>query len=83
MNARVFVACKRSARVRDAFLRLGFDAYSCDVAETYNAVPGRHYQCELLSSGLLCEPWDLIIAHPTCTYLTVAAEWRYRDDVAH
>jgi len=83
MSIRVLVACERSARVRDAFLKQGFDAYSCDLADTYNPVPGRHFQCELLASGLLYEPWDLVIAHPTCTYLTIAAEWCYRDDVAY
>ncbi|WP_221795543.1 hypothetical protein [Oceanobacter mangrovi] len=82
-SPRVLIACERSARVRDAFLARGFDAWSCDLADTYNPTPNRHIKAELLASGLLYDRWDLVIAHPTCTYLTTAAEWCYRDDVAH
>lgn len=59
------IACEYSGAVRDAFARLGHDALSCDLlpAET----PGKHYQGDVLD--LLDGGWDLMIAHPPCTYL--------------
>ena len=65
---RVLVACEFSGVVRDAFIRRGHDAWSCDVLETTS--PGPHYKCdvgEVLGCG-----WDLIIAHPPCTWLCAA-----------
>jgi hypothetical protein len=59
------VACESSGIVRDAFIRAGHDAYSCDVLETER--PGPHYLCDVRL--LLALPWDLLIAHPPCTYL--------------
>lgn len=65
MNFRVLVACEYSGRVRDAFARNGCDAWSCDFepAET----PGKHHQGDV--RDLLGDPWDLLIAHPPCTFL--------------
>lgn len=62
---RVLVACEFSGVVRDAFLALGHDAYSCDLLR--NDSPRHHHQDV---RPLLREPWDLVIAHPPCTYLT-------------
>jgi hypothetical protein len=62
---RVLVACEYSGTVRDAFLARGHDAMSCDLLPT--DAPGPHYQgdvCDILGDG-----WDLMIAHPPCTYL--------------
>jgi hypothetical protein len=59
--------------VRDAFRALGHDAWSCDLL----AAPGNHFQCDVLS--VLDRGWDLAIFHPPCTYLTIAAEWAYKD----
>lgn len=70
---RVLVACEFSGVVRDAFLRLGHDAWSCDLlpSESDNT---RHYQRDVLE--MLNYGWDLMIAHPPCTRLTVAgARW--------
>lgn len=63
---RVLVACEFSGAVRDAFTARGHDAMSCDLlpAET----PGKHYQGDALD--LAGEPFDLVIAHPPCTYLS-------------
>ena len=64
---KILVACEFSGIVRDAFLDAGHDAISCDLLPSER--PGPHYQgdvCNLLSSG---QRWDLIIAHPPCTYL--------------
>lgn len=73
---RVLVACEYSGRVRDAFRSLGHDAVSCDILPT--DVPGPHHQGDVLS--ILADGWDLMIAHPPCTYLTIAAEWAYKEE---
>ena len=62
---RVLVGCEYSGRVRDAFLAMGHDAVSCDLLPT--DVPGPHYQGDIRE--ILHDGWDLMIAHPPCTYL--------------
>ena len=62
---RVLVACEYSGTVRDAFINTGHDAMSCDILPTDQ--PGPHYQGDVRE--MLHERWDLIIAHPPCTYL--------------
>lgn len=63
---RVLVACEYSGVVRDAFRDLGHDAMSCDILPTER--PGPHHQGDVLE--LRSEPFDLVIAHPPCTYLS-------------
>jgi hypothetical protein len=65
---RVLVACEFSGVVRDAFLARGHDAWSCDVLETLKEGP--HFKCDI--SEVLPLNWDLIIAHPPCTWLCAA-----------
>lgn len=65
---KVLIACEYSGRVRDAFLRRGHDAISCDLLPT--ETPGPHYQGDI--RDLLSLSWDLMIAHPPCTYLAVS-----------
>jgi hypothetical protein len=62
---KVLVACEYSGVVRDAFLALGHDAMSCDLLPTDS--PGPHHQGSVFD--IISEPWDLMIAHPPCTYL--------------
>ena len=62
---KVLVACEYSGRVRDAFIRKGHDAMSCDLLDT--DVPGPHYIGNVLD--IIDRDWDLMIAHPPCTYL--------------
>jgi len=62
---RVLIACESSGAVRDAFALRGHDAWSCDFLPSES--PGNHYQCDVLE--VLHLGWDLMIAHPTCTYL--------------
>lgn len=70
---RVLVACECSGRVRDAFLAMGHDAVSCDLQPS--ETPGPHIQGDV--RYLLQAPWDLVIAHPTCTYLANSGvRWR-------
>ena len=61
----VLVACEFSGVVRDAFIRKGHNAVSCDLLPS--EAPGPHIQADV--SGLLHMGWDLMIAHPPCTYL--------------
>jgi len=69
---KVLVACEFSGRVRDAFIRRGHDAMSCDLLPT--DVPGPHYEGDV--SDILDDGWDLMIAHPPCTHLAVSgARW--------
>jgi hypothetical protein len=63
---RVLVACEYSGTVRDAFIAKGHDAMSCDLLPTDK--PGPHYQGDV--TDILGDGWDLLIAHPPCTYLT-------------
>lgn len=65
---RVLIACEYSGRVRDAFRALGHDAMSCDLLDT--EVPGPHYQGDV--RDVIDFPWDLMIAHPPCTHLSVS-----------
>ena len=73
---RVLVACEESQEVCKAFRALGHEAYSCDIQPCSGGHPEWHIQGDVLP--LLDETWDLIIAHPPCTYLTNAgARWLY------
>ncbi len=65
---KVLVACEYSGRVRDAFLKKGHDAMSCDLLPTES--PGPHYQGDVLD--VIWDGWDLMIAHPPCTYLATS-----------
>jgi hypothetical protein len=65
---RVLIACEMSGRVRDAFKALGHDAWSCDILPTLQ--PGNHIQGDALE--VVKWGWDLMIAHPPCTYLSNA-----------
>jgi hypothetical protein len=62
---RILVACEYSGTVRDAFLKAGHDAMSCDLLPT--DVAGPHYQGNVMD--IIDQGWDLMIAHPPCTYL--------------
>jgi hypothetical protein len=73
---RVLVACEYSGTVRDAFIRRGHYAASCDLLPSESPL-GDHYQCNVLD--ILDHDWDLMIAHPPCTYLSVSGmHWTTR-----
>ena len=73
---RVLVACEESQEVCKAFRALGHEAYSCDIEPCSGGHPEWHLQCDALE--LLKLKWDLIIAHPPCTYLSKAGGNRLR-----
>ena len=72
---KVLVACEYSGTVRDAFIKAGHEAMSCDLLPT--DVPGPHYQGNVLD--LLDDEWDLMIAHPPCTHLAVSGARWFKD----
>lgn len=74
---KVLVACEFSGRVRDAFIAKGHDATSCDILDT--EAPGPHYKGDV--RDILDEHWDLIVAHPPCTYLALSGvQWLKKVD---
>jgi len=74
---KILVACEYSGRVREAFAKLGHEALSCDFLPT--DIPGNHYQGDV--RDVLYDGWDLMIAHPPCTYLTNAGvTWLTRKE---
>lgn len=83
---KVLVACEFSGRVRDAFARRGHDAWSCDVRPS--EAPGNHIQDTILEHKVVNRGWDLMVAHPDCTFLAVSgarwnhAEWREEAQLA-
>ena len=75
---RVLVACEYSGTVRDAFAARGWDAWSCDLLETDRPGFGvQHYQGDVLNH--LNEGWDIMIAHPPCTYLSNMSNCRINE----
>jgi hypothetical protein len=69
---KILIACEFSGIVRDAFIRKGHQAISCDFLPTDK--PGPHYQGDVLN--ILDQNWDMMIAHPPCTHLAVSgARW--------
>ena len=76
---RVLVGMEFSGRVRDAFIRAGHDAMSCDLLPGER--PGPHYQGNVFD--IVGDGWDLAIFHPPCTFLTISAEWAYGDGPWH
>jgi len=71
----ILIGCECSGRVRDAFLASGFFAMSCDLLPT--ETPGPHHQGDIFD--VLYEPWDLVILHPPCDYLTVSGNRWFSD----
>lgn len=61
----ILIACEESGTVRDAFIKKGHNAISCDILPTSSSGP--HIQGPV--EHLLKYKWDMIIAHPPCTYL--------------
>jgi len=72
---KVLVACEYSGRVRNAFIKRGHEAMSCDLLPTDS--PGPHYEGDV--RDVIHDGWDLMIAHPPCTYLSVSGmHWTSR-----
>ena len=90
----ILVACEESQRVCTEFRRLGFNAYSCDLLPCSGGHPEWHFQQDVLEiikngGGVLQNgeeyhiegKWDLMVAHPPCTFLAVSgAKWYYHPE---
>ena len=76
---KVLVACEESQAVCKAFRALGHKAFSCDLQECSGGHPEWHIKGDALKV-LNLPMWDLVIAHPPCTFLTVAANRYYNED---
>lgn len=75
---KVLVGCEFSGIVRQAFRDKGHDAWSCDILPAEDNSPF-HYQCDIFE--ILDKDWDLMVAHPPCTYLTNAGVRHLHEDV--
>ena len=74
-SMKILIACEYSGRVRDAFIARGHAAMSCDLLPT--DAPGPHYQGDVFD--IINDGWDLMVAHPPCTYLSVSGmHWTTR-----
>ena len=79
---KILIACEFSGIVRDAFIKKGHEAMSCDLLPTER--PGPHYQGDVFD--IIEDGWDMMIAHPPCTYLCrQAARWidSYEKKIAY
>ena len=75
---KILVACEYSGVVRDAFIKKGHEAVSCDLLPSESDL-GEHYQGDV--TDILNDGWDIMIAHPPCTYLSVSgARWFYHPE---
>lgn len=74
---KILIGCEESAIVREAFSKLGHDAWSCDLLPS--RIPGKHIQADILT--VLNDGWDLAIFHTPCTYLSNSGvRWLYNRD---
>ena len=76
---KVLVACEYSGIVREAFALKGHNAWSCDLLPT-DQPSDKHIQGDVLE--IINDKWDLIIAHPPCTHLSVSGASRWAEKVA-
>jgi hypothetical protein len=77
---KVLVACECSGVVRNAFRELGHDAWSCDLQPDESTYEGRHVIASAQHLLQIQPEWDLIIAHPPCTYLASSGlHWNRRQ----
>ena len=72
---KVLIACEESGTVRDAFTALGHEAISCDLLPS--RTPGAHYQGSVFD--IIDYPFDLMIAHPPCTHLSVSGARHFAE----
>lgn len=77
---KILVACEESQRVTIALRELGHEAYSCDLEPCSGGHPEWHIQDDAIKTAY-GEHWDMLIAHPPCTYLTNSGvSWLYNKD---
>ena len=77
---KILIGCEHSGTVKKAFLEKGHKVTSCDL-KPCEIDPKTHYEGNILD--ILEQDWDMMIAHPECTFLTCSAEWAYGDGPYH
>ena len=78
-GVRVLVACEESQATTIELRKLGFEAWSCDLQDCSGGHPEWHIKGDVLN--VLNDGWNMMIAHPTCTYLTNSGVcWLYNKD---
>lgn len=76
---KVLIACEESQAVTKAFREIGHEAFSCDLLPCSGGHPEWHFKEDVFK--VIKQGWDLMIAHPPCTYLAVSgARWLYNKD---
>ncbi len=76
---KVLIACEESQSITKEFRKLGHEAFSCDILPCSGGNPEWHYQQDVFE--VIDQGWDMMIAHPPCTYLSVSgARWLYNKD---
>lgn len=76
---KILIACEESQAITKEFRALGHEAYSCDILPCSGGHPEWHLQGDVF--GFINQGWDLMIAHPPCTYLSVSgARHMYNKD---
>jgi hypothetical protein len=75
---KILIACEYSGVVRDAFIKAGHDAISCDLLPSDS--PGPHYQGDVFD--IINNGFDLMVAHPPCTHLSVSGARHFRQKIA-
>ncbi len=77
--ARILIACEESQATTKAFRELGHEAFSCDLLPCSGGHPEWHYQCDIFE--VINQGWDLMVAHPPCTFLTGSGvQWLSHPD---
>lgn len=76
---RVLVGCERSGKVRDAFRRLGHEAWSCDLESAEGAYLDYHHRGDVVDFLRNSTFWDLVILHPECTAMALSGNRHYGD----
>lgn len=73
---KILVACEFSGTVREELIKRGHDVMSCDLEPS--ETPGPHYQGDVFD--IINDGWDMMIAHPPCTYLAVSGNRWMKDN---
>lgn len=79
--AKVIIGCEESQAICLAFRKRGHEAYSCDLQPSSGGHPEWHLQMSIFDA-LKLKKWDLLIAHPPCTYLTVTGNKWFKEQPA-
>lgn len=77
-DIRILIGCEESGTIRDEFIKLGFDAWSCDLVESRK--PGPHIVQSVLE--VMYQGWDLAIFHPPCTHLSSSGAKHFKKKIA-